>query len=138
MRNWFVIATAVVTLVTACSTSGISAGSEEVPFVSGQRALGPVVVKELAIEGAILSFRADSGGCTNAGSFTVDVVKEEPGLGAAPHYRLTIRRVVADDCKAFLPDGVLIEIDMETDLGLAAPFTVLVTNPVIGGSGAEQ
>jgi len=99
-------------------------------FVEGQRALGPIVVTELAIREGKLVFRTDSGGCTDAGSFTVDIAKEEGIAAKAPHYRLTIRRVHADDCKAFLVDGVLIELDLEKDLGLKGIYTISVENPV--------
>jgi len=99
-------------------------------FVEGQRALGPIVVTELAIREGKLVFRTDSGGCTDAGSFTVDIAKEEGIAAKAPHYRLTIRRVRADDCKAFLVDGVLIELDLEKDLGLKGIYTISVENPV--------
>jgi hypothetical protein len=99
-------------------------------YVEGQRALGPIVVTELAIREGKLVFRTDSGGCTDAGSFTVDIVKEEGIAGKVPHYRLTIRRVRADECKAFLIDGVVIELDLEKDLGLKGAYTISVENPV--------
>jgi hypothetical protein len=113
-------------------------GALPVKFVEGQRALGPVVVRELAIRDGKLVFRVDSGGCTDAASFTVDVVREEGFDQQCPHYRLTIRRVRADDCKALLLDGELIELDLEKDLGLAGRFTVSVDNPVLQRSGGTS
>jgi hypothetical protein len=107
-------------------------------FVEGQRALGPVVVRELAIRGGKLAFRVDSGGCTDAASFTVDVAKEEEIAQQCPHYRLTIRRVRADDCKALLLEGVLIELDLEKDLGLTGRFTVSIENPVLQLAGGAS
>ena len=104
-------------------------------FVEGQRELGPIVVSELAIRDGTLVFRTDSGGCTDAGSFSVDIVKEAGISASVPHYRLTIRRVRADDCKAFLLDGVLIELDLEKDLGLTGTYTVSVGNPVLRRQG---
>jgi hypothetical protein len=100
-------------------------------FVEGQREIGPIVVRELAVRDGRLFFRADSGGCTDAASFAVDVVKEPGTAAAVPHYRLTIRRVRADDCKALLFEGILIELDLAKDLGLAGRFTVSVENPVL-------
>jgi hypothetical protein len=100
-------------------------------FVEGQRELGPIVVRELAIGEGKLVFRTDSGGCTDAASFTVDIAKEAGISASVPHYRLTIRRVRADDCKAFLVDGVLIELDLAKDLGLTGTYTVSVENPVV-------
>ena len=110
----------------------LPASAQPQRFAEGQRELGPVVVRELAVRDGKLAFRVDSGGCTDAASFVVDVVKE-PGISAAvPHYRLTIRRVRADDCKAMLFEGVLIELDLAKDLGLAGRFTVSIENPVLG------
>jgi hypothetical protein len=99
-------------------------------FVQGQRELGPIVVRELAIHDGKLVFRTDSGGCTDAGSFAVDIAKEAGISTAIPHYRLTIRRTRADDCKALLVDGVVIELDLEKDLGLKGTYTISVENPV--------
>ena len=64
------------------------------------------------------------------GSFTVDIVKEAGIAAKIPHYRLTIRRIRIDECKAFLVDGVLIELDLEKDLGLEGAYTISVVNPV--------
>ncbi len=61
----------------------------------------------------------------------MDIAKEAGISASVPHYRLSIRRVRADDCKAFLIDGVLIELDLAKDLGLAGRFTVSVENPVV-------
>ena len=95
-------------------------------------------MSELAIREGKLVFRTDSGGCTDAGSFTVDIVKEEGVAAKVPHYRLTIRRVRADDCKAFLADGVLIELELEKDLGLKGTYTISVTNPVYRKAGGAS
>jgi hypothetical protein len=111
--------------------AALPAAAQPQRYVEGQRELGPIVVRELAIRDGKLVFRVDSGGCTDAASLTVDVVKV-PGISAAtPHYRLTIRRVRADDCKALLLEGVLIELDLAKDLGLAGRFTVSVENPIL-------
>lgn len=107
-------------------------------YVEGQRELGPIVVTELAIREGKLVFRTDSGGCTDAGSFTVDIVKDEGAAAKVPHYRLTIRRVRADNCKAFLVDGVLIELDLAKDLGLKGTYTISVANPVYRKAGGTS
>jgi hypothetical protein len=101
------------------------------PFSRNPRDLGPIVMRELSIEERKLVFRVDSGGCTDAASFAVDVKKQEGLTGGMPHYRLTVRRVRADECKAMLWEGVVIELDLEKDVGLAGSFTVSVENPVV-------
>jgi hypothetical protein len=112
--------------------------AQPVKFVEGQRELGPIVVAELAIREGKLVFRAASGGCTDAGSFTMDIVKEGGIAAEVPHYRLTIRRIRADDCKALLLDGVLIELDLEKDLGLKGAYTITVENPVLRRPGGTS
>ena len=107
-------------------------------FVEGQRELGPVAVHELSIGDGKLVFRVESGGCTDASSFRVDVVKEEGSLAKVPHYRLTIRRVRADDCKVLLVGGVLIELDLAKDVGLTGRYTVSVENPVLQRAGGAS
>ncbi|MCK4514678.1 MAG: hypothetical protein KAU31_05430 [Spirochaetaceae bacterium] len=102
-------------------------------FSVSQREIGPIIVTELTIRNGILFFRTDSGGCTDAASFVVDIEREDGISAVIPHYRLTIRRVCIDECKALLWDGVLIELDLEKDLGLTAPFSVSVENPVYQG-----
>lgn len=116
--------------VLALELVSLAAAAEPVKFVEGQRTLGPIVVREMAIRDGKLVFRSDSGGCTDASSFAVDVAKETGIVAAVPHYRLTIRRVRADECKAFLLEGVLIELDLEKALGLAGAYTISVANPV--------
>ncbi len=101
-----------------------------VPVLPQARTLGPVAVSELAIREGKISFRVDSNGCTDAGSFKVDTVREQGTSQRAPHYRLTIRRVRVDDCKALLWDGVLIDLDLEKDLGFAGNYTLSVENPI--------
>lgn len=124
-------------LILCALAAALPVGAQPQRFVAGQRALGPVVVRELAVRDGKLVFRVDSGGCTDAASFAVDVVKEEGVLAGVPHYRLTIRRVRADDCKALLVDGVLIELDFAKGLGLSGRFTVSVENPVLAAAGGS-
>jgi hypothetical protein len=126
-------------LLILCSVlaAALPLGAQPQRFVEGQRDLGPVVVRELAVREGKLVFRVDSGGCTDASSFTVDVAKEAGVLPGVAHYRLTIRRVRADDCKAFLAEGVLVELDLAKDLGLAGRFTVSVENPVLAVPGGS-
>ncbi len=47
-------------------------------------------------------------------------MSKSPGAeGDIPHYVLTFERIAADDCKAFLPEGVDLVFDLEKDLGLS-------------------
>jgi hypothetical protein len=92
---------------------------------------GTAVLRELSVAEGLISFRVDSNGCTDAGSFEVRVVREQGITAEVPHYRLTIERVRIDECKAMLWEGVVIELDLEQDLGLIGAYTFSVTNPVL-------
>jgi hypothetical protein len=92
---------------------------------------GTAVLRELSVGEGKISFRVDSNGCTDAGSFEVRIVREQGITAEAPHYRLTIVRVRVDECKAMLWDGVVIDLDLEQDLGLTGAYTFSVTNPVL-------
>ncbi|TFH04756.1 MAG: hypothetical protein E4H09_03145 [Spirochaetales bacterium] len=109
-----------------------SAYSDAPQYSANQRETGTIILAELSIRDGILSFRTDSGGCTDATSFVVDILAQEEASGLLPVYALTIRRVRPDDCKAFLSEGVLIEFDLAEDLGLSGAYSVVVTNPVSG------
>jgi hypothetical protein len=99
------------------------------------REFGIVVLRDLSIGDGKLSFRVDSNGCTDAGSFQVRVSREEGIAPKAAHYRLTIERVRIDECKAMLWEGVVIELELAKDLGLKGTYTLSVTNPVLAKEG---
>ena len=119
-------------LLTLCAllVAGLPACAQTPPISRSPRDLGEAVLRDLTIREGRISFRVDSNGCTDAGSFKVRVSKEAGITPNAPHYRLTIQRVRIDECKAMLWDGVVIELDLERDLGLKGAYTVSVSNPV--------
>ena len=94
------------------------------------RELGTAILRDLSIRDGKISFRVDSNGCTDTGSFEVRVSRQEGITSKAAHYQLTIERVRIDECKAMLWDGVVIELELEEDLGLTGTYTLSVTNPV--------
>ena len=99
------------------------------------RELGTAVLRELSVRDGKISFRVDSNGCTDAESFKVRASKEEGITSQAAHYQLTIERVRIDECKAMLWEGVVIELDLEEDLGLTGTYTISVGNPVLPKEG---
>ncbi len=99
------------------------------------RDLGMAVLRDLSIRDGKISFRVDSNGCTDAGSFKVRVGREDGISPKAPHYQLTIERVRIDECKAMVWEGVLIELDLEQDLSLTGTYTISVRNPVLPKEG---
>ena len=100
------------------------------------RELGTAVLRELSVGEGKISFRVDSNGCTDAGSFEVRVAREQGITAEVPHYRLTIERVRTDECKAMLWEGVVIDLDLEQYLGLTGAYTFSVTNPVLSKQAA--
>ncbi len=93
------------------------------------------MLRDLSIRDGKISFRVDSNGCTDAGSFKVRSSREEGITSKAAHYQLTIERVRIDECKAMLWEGVVIEMDLEKDLGLTGTYTISVSNPVLPKEG---
>ncbi|MBN1835803.1 MAG: hypothetical protein JW820_08125 [Spirochaetales bacterium] len=115
--------------------AGLPVFGETLEVSGSPRELGTAVLRDLGIREGTISFRVDSNGCTDAQSFTVQVDREEGITPKAPHYRLTIQRVRIDECKAMLWDGVVIELELERDLGLTGTYTLSVTNPVLAEGG---
>ena len=99
-------------------------------YSGGQRETGEVILNSLAIKDGKLSFRTGSGGCTDKKSFKVNVEAGRELPGYTRHYILTITRIVPDECKALFDDGVVIEYDLEKDLGLKGNYAVSVKNTV--------
>ena len=114
---------------------GLPVSAEPLKVSRDPRALGLAVLRELSIRDGKLAFRVDSGGCTDARSFKVRVAREDGVAPQVPHFRLAIERVRADECKAMLWEGVLIELDLSKDLGLEGAFSVSVANPVLPEQG---
>jgi hypothetical protein len=112
--------------------------SETRPVSQSPRELGRIVATELTIQEGKILFRTDSNGCTDRGSFRVNVEKEEGLSAKSPHYRLAIERIRIDECKAMMWEGVLIEIDLQKELGLTGTYTVSVENPVFPKSGGAR
>jgi len=75
----------------------------------------------------------DSWGIALAGDHGIHVEKSGGAEGDIPHYVLTFERIAADDCKAFLPEGVDLVFDLEKDLGLSGRYTLSVANRVRPG-----
>ena len=99
------------------------------------RELGTAVLRDLSLRDGKIVFRVDSNGCTDAGSFKVRISKEKGVASKVARYQLTIQRVRIDECKAMLWEGVVIELDLEKDLGLTGTYTNSVTNPVLPKEG---
>jgi hypothetical protein len=99
-------------------------------FLQGQRDLGKIILVDLSIKDGKIAFSAASGGCTEKSYFKVNVQKEKGVSEKIPNYLLTIERIKVDDCKSLLPEGTVIEYDLEKDLGLKGTYTISIANRV--------
>jgi len=48
-----------------------------------------------------------------------------------PDYKITFIREKPDSCKAFTPDGAVIEYDLKRDFNIQMPYTLKIGNPVM-------
>ncbi len=115
--------------------AGQPASAQALKVSRSPRELGAAILRDLSIRDGKISFRVDSNGCTDAGSFKVRVSREEGVTPKSVHYQLTIERIQIDECKAMVWEGVLIETDLEKDLGLTGTYTLSVRNPVLSKEG---
>lgn len=103
-------------------------------YSHGPRETGEAVLSELLMGPGRFIATVGSNGCTDKGSFKVDIKKEKGLSSTAPHYILTIVRIVADDCKAIVDGGTPILFDLETDLGIRGYYTYSIANQVLSPS----
>jgi hypothetical protein len=96
----------------------------------GPRELGRVILRELSVKDGQIVIRVDSNGCTQKSSFRIAAKKDSAGSAGVPHYRLSIERIAADECKAMEWDGVNVEFDLAKDAGLSGDYTITMENPV--------
>ena len=111
-----------------------SAPKSYAEYSKSPRQTGEVVLDELLMGSNRFVVRVGSNGCTDKGSFKLDVKKEEGLFPKVPHYVLTIKRIKPDECKAIVDDGTLILFDMEKDIEIKGNFTYLLTNRVFSSS----
>jgi hypothetical protein len=100
-----------------------------------QRELGIVILEDFSVKDGVLSFTTPTGGCTDKASFKVSVKQESEVSEKVPHFALTIERIKIDECKAFFPDGEVIEYDLEKDLGIKGACTISISNPLAPKAG---
>lgn len=110
--------------------SAFSTGAFAQPYSHGPRQTGEVVLDELLVGRNSLLVKVGSNGCTSKTSFRIDTKREEGITPIAPHYILTLDRIVPDECKAIVEEGVLIFWELDNDLGLKGNFTFSVRNMV--------
>ena len=100
-------------------------------LAAGQRDKGEIVLQSLSVKDGKLSFETETGGCTTKQSFRINIEKGRSGDLKVTNYILTITREIPDQCKGFFTEGIVVEYELEKDLGLKGDYTVTVKNMVL-------
>ena len=100
------------------------------PYSTSPRVCGEEKLMELTQRQQGFTVRVGSNGCTAKNSFIVLIKKAKGATAAAPQYLLTLIRSVADECKAIVDDGELIDYDLQKDFGLTGNPDYSITNQV--------
>ncbi len=113
------------------SVSGFTIAQEKLPYCFLSKDIGIVVLRAVEIKEHKVFIRVNSSGCTDKKTIEAKVVKKDGVDKEVPHYEITFIRNKPDNCKAFLPEGVSLEYDVQKDLNIKMPYTVSILNPII-------
>jgi hypothetical protein len=128
MRKSTIIIICLIFLAGISFTGNRSGSAEQVSATHDDAEV--IVLRSLVIKDGRLSFLTDTGGCTSKHSFKIDIETVKENTKNVNIYILIIRKIVPDRCKAFLPEGVVIEFDLKKDLGIKENSAVSVKNMV--------
>jgi hypothetical protein len=92
---------------------------------------GILVLRSLNIEDHKIKIKVNANGCTDKNSIKAVVKKSSRIDSRVPDYKITFIREKPDNCKAFIPDGVVIEYDLKRDFNIQMPYTLEIENPVM-------
>lgn len=111
--------------------SGFTVAQEKLPYCFLPEDTGIVVLRAIEIREHKVFIRVNSSGCTDKKTIEARVVKKDGVDKEVPHYEITFIRNKPDNCKAFLPEGIFLEYDVQKDLNLKMPYTLSILNPII-------
>jgi hypothetical protein len=92
---------------------------------------GILVLRSLNIEDHKIKIKVNTNGCTDKNSIKAVVKKSSRIDSRVPDYKITFIREKSDNCKAFIPDGAVIEYDLKRDFNIQMPYTLEIENPVV-------
>jgi hypothetical protein len=92
---------------------------------------GILVLRSLNIEDHKIKIKVNTNGCTDKNSIKAVVKKSARIDSRVPDYKITFIREKPDNCKAFIPDGAVIEYDLKRDFNIQMPYTLKIENPVM-------
>lgn len=114
-------------LLIFCFSSGILIYAQS--LINEQSQKGEIVLRDPEIVDGKFRFIANTGGCTSRSSFKIKIDQDKSKNGIH-HYILTVERQNPDYCKGLFPEGVIIEFDLEKDLGLKGNYTLSIVNRI--------
>jgi hypothetical protein len=92
---------------------------------------GILVLRSLNIEDHKIKIKVNTEGCTDKNSIKAVVKKSTRIDPRVPDNEITFIREKPDSCKAFIPDGAVIEFDLKRDFNIQMPYTLKIGNPVM-------
>lgn len=113
------------------SIYGFAIGQEKLPYCFLPKDIGIVVLRAVEIKEHKVSIKVNSSGCTDNKTIEAKIVKKDGVDKEVPHYEITFIRNKPDNCKAFLPEGIFLEYDVQKDLNIKMPYTLSILNPII-------
>lgn len=93
--------------------------------------VGKAVLREATVSNHTLQIRVNSNGCTTKESIQ-PYVQEKMDASGIRHYEVTFVRVSPDYCRAYIPEGVLLEYNAVKDLKIDKkyPYFISLRNPI--------
>ncbi len=107
--------------------------------------IGIIILKAVEIKDHKITIIVNTNGCTNKNSIK-PVIKQKSGFNSRTHgsviqipsdnilpnhYEIIFTRQQPDFCKAFLPEGTIIQYDIQEELNIKMPYTLIVKNPIM-------
>lgn len=92
---------------------------------------GILVLRAAEVKEHKISIKVNTNGCTDKKTIKAEVNKIYKIDNQVPTYEIVFKRTNPDNCKAFLPEGTVLEYDLQKEFGLEMPYLVEIKNPII-------
>ncbi len=92
---------------------------------------GILVLRAVEVKEHKISIKVNTNGCTDKKTIKAEVNKIYKVDNQVPTYEIVFKRTMPDNCKAFLPEGTVLEYDLQKELGFKMLYMVEIKNPVI-------
>lgn len=92
---------------------------------------GILVLRAVEVKEHKISIKVNTNGCTDKKTIKAEVNKVYKADNQVLTYEIVFKRTKPDNCKAFLPEGTVLEYDLQKELGFEMLYMVEIKNPVI-------